>query len=760
MIQLINRSEKFKIDGLPDVVASLLHARGINDREEARSFLNPDASDFNDPFLLNDMDKAVQIIENAAKKHKRAVIYGDYDVDGICASVILSETFNSLGLRHIIYIPDRHEEGYGINSDAVLKLSKQADLLISVDCGITSVEEVKLAKELGMQVIITDHHTLPANIPDSDALVSSLINKNPNKNLCGAGIAWKLSCALKGLPYAMKLLDLCAIATVADLVPLLNENRAIVSLGLKQLDTTSRSGLIALKEVSNITGPVSSADVGFRIGPRLNASGRLASAKTAVELLKSKNMREAKSLAEELNRLNTERKQEEQAVIVQAEEKLKDLDCVSKKSIVVAGENWNSGVVGLAAGKIAEHYSFPTVVLSCGEDNTCTGSARSAGDVNLYEALLSCKDLFIKFGGHEKAAGLTIKKENLEKFEMRFDEAVKKQLLSGDIIPSLYYDAKVKLEDINLDNIRLINSIAPFGIGNPEPKLLAENVQGISPKAVGNNGKHLKYVLKQSDCMVDAIAFNKGKLLKHIGVNADILFTASINNYFGERAQCNIERILFSDEILSMSGEIEQELILKDLRAVSANKYNKGDVNLIDKLPEFSGKRGDLLFCRCADTAKKLAHIYPDMDKIIIRADDDRLFNSILANAGLQDIKSRFRNIYFCDGMIDSGEAAIIKENLGDVNIFALPKSAKLKQNIMEIKCSVDELREAYVCARRFNSLDNISWNYNKKTAALMVLDELSLIKLKENNADFSMLPVKKIHPCKSKLFSILNKEV
>lgn len=762
MIKLINRSQKFKIEGLPDIIASLLYARGIAGPKEAQSFLNPSVSDFNDPFLLNDMDAAVKIIKSAAKERKRAVIYGDYDVDGICASVMLSETLSSLGLKNIIYIPDRHDEGYGINSDAVSKLAKQADLLISVDCGITSVEEVKLAKELGMQVIITDHHTVPEKLPKADALVSSLINEYPNQDLCGAGIAWKLSCALMGLSYAMKLIDLCAVATIADMVPLLSENRAIVSLGLKQLAETKRLGLIALKEVSNIreNDDVSSMDVAFRIAPRLNASGRLASAKTAAALLMSKNMNEAKALAEELNRLNTARKQEEQEVVSQAKEKLRDLDCINKKSIVVAGENWNSGVVGLAAGKIAEHYSFPAVVLSCDEDNICTGSARSAGNINLYKVLYACKDLFIKFGGHEKAAGLTIKKENIEEFGRRFDEAVKKQLPSGEIIPALYYDAEVSLEDINLDNIRLIESIAPFGLGNPEPKLLAKGVQGISPKAVGVNGKHLKYVLKQSNSMVDAIAFNKGELLKHIGNDADIVFTANINNYCGEKAQCNIEHVFFSEEIFSMSRELEQELILKDLRTVSANIYNKGNVDFIDRLPEFNCKRGNLLFCRCADTAKKLAYYYPNMDKIILRAEDDRLFNSILANACLGDIKSRYRNIYFCDGIISLKEAALLKESLGDVNIFALPKSLALKQAIADIKCTVDELREAYICAKRFNSLDNISWNYNKKAAALMVLDELNLIKLNYDNRTFSMQPVKKIHPSESRLFSILNKEV
>ncbi|MDO5021856.1 MAG: single-stranded-DNA-specific exonuclease RecJ [Eubacteriales bacterium] len=747
---------------MPDIIASLLYARGIENKEEAQAFLSPDASCLHDPFLLNDMDKAVEIINIAVRERKRAVIYGDYDVDGICASAILSETFSSLGLKHIIYIPDRHEEGYGLNMQAVEQLAKQADIFISVDCGITSVQEVALAKKLGMQVIITDHHTVPNEVPKAHALVSSLINNNPNKNLCGAGIAWKLSCALKSLPYAMQQLDLCALATVADMVPLLKENRVITALGLKCLSKTQRLGLIALKEVSNIAdnAQVSSSDVAFRLAPRLNASGRLASAKTAVALLKSKHIAEARELASELNSLNAERKQEEQSVLNQAKESLKNLDSIDKKSIVVMGEQWNSGVIGLSAGRIAEHYSFPTVVLSCGEDGVCVGSARSAGDVNLYMALNQCKDLFLKFGGHEKAAGLSIKKENVEEFCLRFDEAVKQQLPSGDIIPTVYYDAEISLKDITLENIRLINSLEPYGIGNPEPKFLAKDIEGVSPKAVGTGAKHLKYVLKQSNHMVDAIAFNKGHLLNNIAAKSDIVFTVSINDYYGEKPQCQIDNILFGEDIFSMSAYLEQELILKDLRTLTANKYNRADVCFIKQLPEFNGSRGNLLFCRCQDTAKQLAAKFPSMDKLIVSIDDRRLFNTILANAGACDIKSPYRNVYLCDGLITESEAALIKENTANANIYALPKSAHLKQNLLALRCTVEDLREAYVQAKNFNSLDNIPWTENKKMLALLVLDELNLIKLKEDGATFSMLPVKKIHPSQSMLFSLLNKEM
>ncbi|MGI6738646.1 MAG: single-stranded-DNA-specific exonuclease RecJ [Christensenellales bacterium] len=762
MLKIVNKNTEYNIEGLPKWMSTLLYARGIKSRKEADAFLSPDLNQLYDPYLLSDMHKAVSIINNAKKLNKRIVIYGDYDVDGICASVILHETLRTMGIATIIYIPDRFDEGYGLNEEAVTKLSKEADILISVDCGITSATEVELAKKLGMQVIITDHHTLPNKFPAADAIISQLIGDYPFKSLCGAALAWKLSAALKGMDYALAQIDLCALATVADMVPLLGENRVIVSYGLKQIERTKREGLIALKTVSGIAegGEISSEQVAYYMAPRLNASGRLSSAKLAVELLMEKNPRRAFNLAGELDRLNSLRRQEENNVLSEAKNMLKSFDSYSYRSIVVAGENWNSGVLGLVAGKIAEFYNYPTVVLSIDGEN-CVGSARSAGDINLYEALNTCSDIFTRFGGHEKAAGLSINKGNIEAFIERFDKEVKKQLSTGDIIPQAYYDFELDLNHANLEMVESLYRLAPFGIGNPEPQFLSRDVNALYPRAVGTDGKHLKLVLQQDSSMVDAIAFNKGDKINSLRGNMDALYTLDINKYMGKTTvQCKVKHIISGDDIFTKDMSAQQEILLQDLILCLSNSSNGVSVPYKSEAPKISGIRGTLLFCRTYETATRISKLYPDMDRLIFDAKDVRLYNSILYSSGLGGIKSRYKTVYLCDGVLHPKEANVIKGIIPEVNVIALERTQEMSELLRSISVSIEELREGYISAKQLGTLDNLSWNSTKKKICLYILDELKLISLSGDTTAFSMLPMKKCDPMDSKLFNYLSKEV
>ena len=428
------------LTGLPAWLCGLLAARGVTTAEAAQSFLHPAADQLRDPLALHDLEQAVAIIRNAAAQGRRAVVYGDYDVDGVSASAILYETLGILGMARQVYLPDRHKEGYGLNIPAVEKLAQEADILITVDCGITSIAEVSRAKELGMTVVVTDHHRHLDTLPPADAVVSPLLGDYPFPGLCGAGVAWKLALALAG-EQVMELMELAAVATVADMVPLTDENRVIAALGLEQLAHTKRPGLRAVMERAGVQGTVSSDQVGFQIAPRMNACGRMASARIAFDMLTTRDRGEAEELAARMEALNQERKAEENKVLEAALSQAAQMDLVENHAIVVWGEGWNSGVVGLAAGRVAEQFAYPTVALAVDGDK-CVGSARSAGDIDIYKALSQCADLFERFGGHKQAAGLTLKRENLEIFAKRLSQAVAEQTGGKPVKPALVCDGK------------------------------------------------------------------------------------------------------------------------------------------------------------------------------------------------------------------------------------------------------------------------------------------------------------------------------
>ena len=516
---------------MPALLHRLLRLRGVRSEEEARAFLCPGRDQLRDPFLLSDMEQAVQEIRAAIDAGEGICVYGDYDVDGVCASSILSSYLRSIGAQVDVYLPSRHKEGYGLNEGAVLKVCEKHRLLVTVDCGITSVELTKLAQARGMRVVITDHHRPEGELPPCP-VVNPLLNNYPFPYLCGAGVVFQLVAALGGRDAAMDYVDLAALATIADIVPLQDENRAIAALGLKRINVSPRPGIRALIDASGMTGRViSSGNVAFQLAPRLNASGRLGDAMRAYRLLTGTNADECAELAGQLNEENLRRKALEQDAYALADELLRAFRFAEHRVIVIPGEGLNSGVIGLAASRLTERYHYPTVVLSLDGD-VYTGSCRSIDGVDIHDALSHVADTLIQFGGHKMAAGLRLKKENLDAFRDGLDAYLKETYPAELWIPRVEYDCEVDVDDLTPEAVEMLEALAPTGCGNPSAQFLMK-CEIASARPVGADGAHLKLSLRSAGGMTDAIWFRRGDLAGHLPRTADVVFQATVNRYQG-----------------------------------------------------------------------------------------------------------------------------------------------------------------------------------------------------------------------------------
>jgi single-stranded-DNA-specific exonuclease len=482
------------------IVAALLISRGYETEEKAHQFLNPSIEHLHEPYLLKDMKTAVNRTLKAIENGEKILIWGDYDVDGTTGTVVLRKALEILGGKTIFHVPHRFTEGYGIN---ILELKKAKErgcsLVVSVDCGIRSFDPLNWAKENGLDVIITDHHLPDESNGNPPAL--AVVNPNqpdcdyPDKNLAGVGVAFKLAHALlreKGKENLVKgFLKVVAIGTIADVMNLTGENRAIVSLGLKDLPKAVNYGLKALMEVADCTGEMSSYDIGFRIAPRINAAGRMDAARHVVELLETTDFDEARSIAEMLNSRNRERQKIQQEITALAFLETKEI--TSKNFIVVAGEGWHRGVIGLAASKIAEKLYRPTIVLSL-ENGIAHGSARSIAGYHLLNGLDSCSELFEQYGGHAAAAGMTIRRENIEQLQEKLNDHATANLSADDLIPELKIDAVVSANTLSLDLVQELKRFEPFGMGNPKPQFLTKDLF-LTGEPYVMKEKHLKLKL-------------------------------------------------------------------------------------------------------------------------------------------------------------------------------------------------------------------------------------------------------------------------
>ena len=526
-------TESASFQDLPPWLSTLLYARGITTDAEAQSFLSPSLADLHDPFLLPGMEKAVALLRDAIEHKETIMVYGDYDADGVCAASILLEALHEEGAALAYRIPSRHSEGYGLNAEAIREIAGKAKLLITVDCGISNAEEVALAKELGLTVIVTDHHQPPEVLPEADVVMDPLLGDYPFPYLCGAGVALKICQALQGMPGVEKRLDLAALATVADIVPLQGENRIIVQEGLRRMEHTVRPGLKALMAAAGIQPPLTSDHIAFRLGPRLNAAGRLGDAKLGVHLLLTPDPAKAQNIANILEEANRTRQNLEREMTSAALRQL-DLQTLAKSHvIIVAGEDWNPGLIGLTAGKLCERFHLPTIAFSL-HDGLATGSCRSIPGVNIYRMLSACADLLERFGGHEQAAGLTVKEENLPAFRERLEEAIAGTTPEECFLPTAEYDLVVPFRIWTPQTLDLLSALEPTGCGNPPPVFLLQDAEVQSLRKVGKDGAHLKLAVIDEDLsVVEGIAFGFGETADEAPMKLDLLYRPIRNDFRG-----------------------------------------------------------------------------------------------------------------------------------------------------------------------------------------------------------------------------------
>ena len=528
--------------GIPSLLACVLSARGVTEPEQAWKLLTPGEEPLLDPMLLKDMDRAVLRVGRALKTGELMAVYGDYDVDGITSTCLLTDCLTRLGGRVRSYIPDRLEEGYGLNEEAVLHLAQQGiTLIITVDCGITAAREVEFARELGIDVVITDHHECKQAIPEAAAVVDPHRPDCPYpfKGLAGVGVALKLAMAAAGPDRAglvfREYADLAAVGTVADVMPMTGENRTIVQTGLAALAHPRRVGLAQLMEEAGLGDkPVTSVSIGYTLAPRINAAGRMGQADLAAELLLTRDPGRAAALAQELCALNRERQTIECEIFQECVQRLERRP--QSGIILLADEHWHQGVVGIVASRLTEKYSCPAFMV-CLDQGMGKGSCRSWGGVNLFHLLTQCQDLLEGFGGHAMAAGFTVREENIPALERRLRQLVLEER-AGEELPSLLeIDAAVLPQELTVEAVEALDALEPCGAGNPRPVLVLTGAHVISAAQVGR-GRHLKLRLEGRGVPLDAIFFSVdgSELGLTPGCRVDVAFYPQINDFRGMRS--------------------------------------------------------------------------------------------------------------------------------------------------------------------------------------------------------------------------------
>lgn len=539
--------EKFKIS---ELLATVLVNRNIVEDDDVELFLNPTRNDFHDPYLMPDMKPAVQRIINAIKNNEKTIIYGDYDVDGITSITVLSKFLKERGLNVESYIPNRLNEGYGLNKAAIKKIADEGfKLIITVDCGISGTKEVEYAYNLGMEVIVTDHHEPLDELPKALAVIDCKRkdSKYPFNSLAGVGVAFKLIQAI-GLELKidekeyLKYLDIVAIGTISDIVPLVDENRVIAKLGLKLIEVTRSPGVRALLNAAGYK-EINSNTVSFGIAPRINACGRMGHEREALDLFLTENIVEANRITNTLNEYNKNRQSIEKRIFEEVVAKIESEHLDKKNSIVLGAENWHHGVIGIVASKVTELYFKPSILV-CFEGNEGKGSGRSIPGFDLHAALCATSNYLEKYGGHEMAVGLSLKRDKFENFRKAFEEKAE-QAHTEEIVPVIKIDKEIELKDISLESVKSLNLLEPFGEANKTPIFIYRNLRIDSIRAL-SEGKHLKLTLKDKNTIINAIGFNMGSYSEEyqLGDKIDVIGVLEINSFNGmECVQINMKDI-------------------------------------------------------------------------------------------------------------------------------------------------------------------------------------------------------------------------
>lgn len=766
--------------GIVRPLAEVLYTRGYNTVEKAAMHLSGDADDFSEPTLLPGIEDAAQCILDAIRSEKSIVIYGDYDVDGVCSVSILMLTLRVMKAKVSYYIPDRHTEGYGLNADAVQTLAKSHDLLLTVDCGISSYVEVELAKQLGMQVIVTDHHSLPEQLPHC-TLVNPKLPGAPFSELCGAGVAFKLAAALLKEPdYYYELLDLVAIATVADVVPLVGENRLLVKRGLARINQMPRPSLLTLIQQSGYTpGKLSATDIAFGIAPRINAAGRLERADMGVKLLIGEG--DAMDISIALNALNSRRQSIEEGVLQEAVAMaLKSGQVRDRRILVLAGDGWDKGVVGIAASRMVERFHRPCILLSV-SDGVATGSGRSVEGVNMFEMLCGISEMLIRFGGHAMAAGLTISVDNLDAAAAALDAYVRENIDERQLFPIAKYDARVCVAELNAKLVTQLDQMAPFGMGNPTPKFRVDGLQASNSRRIGKLGNHLKVGFKDESTSIEGIAFsfaNKGLL-----VNDDFFYTVvgtptvsqwnnvervclRMESVRQERSYENIKNVIFRREEKLFRAFFEQIMYNKD-------KDIEDAVNLLESTEELlavidgllsEDAFGTLILCSHPAVARAVSeqvfdnHPRCDID-FYHTANDVNGYNTLLIGGQILELSlDGYSNIVVCDGCFESHYDTIAKA-APHAEVYALHRPAEDYIKLCPMKYrdfSRENMGKAYMAIKKtclgctlFESRDTFVRNVQMTeypltemvvNVALEIFEQLNFVECSEEHGKFKVV--------------------
>jgi single-stranded-DNA-specific exonuclease len=522
--------------GLSPLVIQVLINRGIRSAGEADVFLNPRLAHLRDPMETPNMAQAAKRVLLARERKEKVLVFGDYDVDGVTGTAILLQTLSLLGIPASYYIPHRYGEGYSLSPEAVRSIAGEGvKLIITVDCGVANAAEIEEAGTLGMEVIVTDHHNLPEQLPRAFAIVNPKLieGEHPSRNLSGAGVAFKFAWALlrvagvRDSVFLTSLLDLASLGTISDVVPLTAENRTLAVTGLKLINERRRLGIKHLAEVSSLYGKISVNHIYFGLAPRINAAGRLEHASRSLELLLAEDAVAARALAEELNRINLQRRDIGSSIKDEVFSQLNEDYIEQNKLVVLSGENWHPGVIGIVASQVVDNFFRPTVLVGV-KDGVGRGSARSVDGVNMYELLDSCRDLFLDFGGHEGAAGFEIKPENIPELINRLKQEV---------------EQRVSFEDLSMSLVKELEVLDPHGEGNPPPVFMSQKLKLLDIRRVGSKGRHLKLKLRHGEIALDTIGFAKGDLADKLTYNNDydIAYKLESNEWNGfETAQLSL----------------------------------------------------------------------------------------------------------------------------------------------------------------------------------------------------------------------------
>jgi len=540
-----------------ETLARILVGRGLTEYDQCRSFFNPVLTELHDPFLFLPMEKAVKRIIRAIDHSELIVIHGDYDVDGVTGTSVLVRILRKLNARVDYYLPNRLIDGYGVTISGLAKIADMgATLVITVDCGITAVEEAIYAKERGIDLIITDHHEPQDHIPEAFVVIDPKLpgETYPDKNLAGVGVGFKLAqavCFRRNVPdeFWSDELDLVSIGTAADIVPLIGENRIIAAYGYKQIERTRNGGLLALMREQNLEGaPIATNDVVFKLAPSINAAGRLGEPRRGAKLFISDDSGEWRTFARELVQVNEERRAYDE--LVQREAVLwagLNIDFDTEYCVVAGDRGWHPGVIGISASKMVEQYCRPAFLFSIDENGDAKGSGRSIEGCDLVMALTECSDLLIKFGGHKMAAGASLKAENLPEFRRRFNDAVKKQLKKEQLVPVIKVDGDVAIAQLTPKFFDIIKRMEPFGPKNMRPVFVSHHVRNYkAPRMVGKGVGHLKLSFVSDGVVIDAIAFGMGERLREIeqGTSLTVAYTLNENDFMGKKSlQMNVRGI-------------------------------------------------------------------------------------------------------------------------------------------------------------------------------------------------------------------------